>query len=86
MLFVVDKSIPLYIATGLSNDNQMGEDSITECVYENGIIRSYASWTTPRNPTGLNAIREGVVSTYIYLFYIVNKQISNDVNFSHKIL
>lgn len=53
---------PAYVATGLSTDTQMGTDSIIECVYENGQINAYASWTTPRGNPRLNAIRDDVVS------------------------
>lgn len=43
-----------YIATALSMDDRMGEDAVMECVPENGVIRTYASWTTARP---YNAIR-----------------------------
>lgn len=37
-----------YIATALSTDDRMGEDAVMECVPENGVVRTYASWTTAR--------------------------------------
>lgn len=39
---------PAYVATALSMDDRMGDDSVMECVPENGVIRTYASWTTAR--------------------------------------
>ncbi|KAG5675626.1 hypothetical protein PVAND_005515 [Polypedilum vanderplanki] len=35
-----------YIATGLSTDDKMGDDSVVECVNESGSIKAYTSWTT----------------------------------------
>lgn len=37
-----------YVSLGISRDAVMGEDSVMECVVENGIVRSYNSWNTPR--------------------------------------
>uniref|UniRef100_A0A2M4A6W7 Putative domon domain of stromal cell-derived receptor 2 n=1 Tax=Anopheles triannulatus TaxID=58253 RepID=A0A2M4A6W7_9DIPT len=37
---------PAYVAVGLSNDAKMGEDSVIECVPEQGTVNVYASWTT----------------------------------------
>lgn len=53
-----------YVAVGLSDDTKMGDDSVVECVRENGRIQAYASWTTPR--PNLGNTRRGVVS---FLFF-----------------
>uniref|UniRef100_A0A182Q8D5 DOMON domain-containing protein n=1 Tax=Anopheles farauti TaxID=69004 RepID=A0A182Q8D5_9DIPT len=37
---------PAYVAFGLSNDAKMGDDSVIECVPEQGTVNAYASWTT----------------------------------------
>lgn len=47
-----------YIAVGLSQDDKMGDDSVVECVYENGRINAYTSWTNGKT----ESTREGVVS------------------------
>lgn len=39
---------PAYIATALSMDDRMGQDSVMECVPENGVVRTYGSWTAAR--------------------------------------
>lgn len=49
-----------YLAVALSDDNQMGDDSVMECVPENGQIRAYTSYTTPRPNLGVT--RQGIVS------------------------
>ncbi|XP_058125486.1 putative ferric-chelate reductase 1 homolog isoform X1 [Anopheles ziemanni] len=36
---------PAYVAFGLSNDAKMGDDSVLECVPEQGTVNAYASWT-----------------------------------------
>jgi hypothetical protein len=36
----------------------MGDDSVVECVYENGRINAYTSWTNGKT----ESTREGVVS------------------------
>lgn len=46
-----------YVALALSRDNVMGEDSVMECVAEQGAVRAYTSWNHPRTNT-----RAGVVS------------------------
>lgn len=51
---------PAYVAVALSEDDKMGDDSVMECVPENGQIRAYASWTNPRPK--LSVTRQGVVS------------------------
>lgn len=53
-----------YVALGLSRDVIMGEDAVMECVLEEGIVRAYSSWNTPR-PT-IGSTREGVVSCDFY--------------------
>ncbi|XP_049298973.1 putative ferric-chelate reductase 1 homolog isoform X2 [Anopheles funestus] len=37
---------PAYVALGLSDDAKMGDDSVIECVPEQGTVNTYASWTT----------------------------------------
>uniref|UniRef100_A0A182KFZ1 Domon domain of stromal cell-derived receptor 2 n=1 Tax=Anopheles christyi TaxID=43041 RepID=A0A182KFZ1_9DIPT len=37
---------PAYVAFGLSEDAKMGDDSVIECVPEQGTVNTYASWTT----------------------------------------
>lgn len=44
--FSSDDKKPAYIALGLSSDRKMGEDSVMECVPENGIVRAYTSYTS----------------------------------------
>ncbi|CAH0714862.1 unnamed protein product, partial [Brenthis ino] len=39
---------PKYIATALSLDNKMGDDSAMECVNDNGRIKLFTSWTYPK--------------------------------------
>lgn len=51
---------PAYVAVALSQDGIMGDDSVMECVPEQGQIRAYTSWTLPRPNLGVT--REGVVS------------------------
>lgn len=36
----------------------MGEDSVMECIVENGVVLAYSSWNNPRDNT-----RAGVVSS-----------------------
>lgn len=57
-----------YVAVGLSQDAKMGDDSVMECVRENGRIIAYASWTTPR--PNLGNTRQGVVC-YSIAFCVV---------------
>ena len=43
-----------WVGVGLSDDNKMGDDSVIECVHhDNGTIRAYMSWTTPRDKLGV---------------------------------
>lgn len=79
---------PSYVATALSTDTQMGTDSVIECVYENGEINAYASWTT-RDPRK-NAERDDVVTKRIfvhisYLFALDCSTFSYTIFDSHKI-
>jgi DOMON domain len=50
---------PAYVALGFSHDAQMGEDSVIECVPENGRVNIYSSWTSV---TPYSALRDNVVS------------------------
>lgn len=40
-----------YVSFGLSRDDRMGEDSVLECIVEDGSIRAYSSWNHPRSNT-----------------------------------
>lgn len=51
---------PRYVAVALSTDDKMGDDSVMECVPENGRISAYTSYTLPRPNLGVT--RQGVVS------------------------
>lgn len=53
---------PAFVAVGLSSDDKMGEDSIVECIPENGQVRAHTSWSTPRPNLGVT--REGVVGYF----------------------
>lgn len=68
---------PAYVAVALSTDNKMGDDSVMECVPENGQIRAYASWTLPRPNLGVT--RQGVVSNsneiYLVLLICLNSKL-----------
>ncbi len=37
-----------YVSLGLSRDMLMGDDSVMECIRENGTIRLYSSWNERR--------------------------------------
>ena len=50
-----------YVAFGLSRDVIMGNDSVIECVEEEGSVRAYTSWNNPR--PSLGNTRQEVVST-----------------------
>ncbi|GJQ82659.1 hypothetical protein Trydic_g19676 [Trypoxylus dichotomus] len=48
-----DKSAA-WVGVGLSEDAQMGDDSVMECVKDkNGGVKAYMSWTTPRPSLGV---------------------------------
>lgn len=55
---------PAYIAVGLSNDAKMGDDSVVECVPEQGTVNAYASWTFA-GPYGVS--RQGIAQNFIRL-------------------
>lgn len=50
-----------YIAIGLSYDNEMGQDSVIECVKENGAVKIYTSITRAA-PGDYGSRRSNVVS------------------------
>lgn len=50
---------PAYVALALSEDDKMGQDSVIECVPQQGTVRAHTSWTLS-NPYGVT--REDVVS------------------------
>lgn len=55
---------PAYVAVALSMDDQMGDDSVMECVPEQGTVKAYTSWTTGMPNYG--ATRDQVVSEMIF--------------------
>lgn len=55
---------PAYVAVGLSNDAKMGDDSVIECVPEQGTVNAYASWTFA-GPYGVS--RQGIAQNFIRL-------------------
>ena len=69
-----------FIAMGLSNDNRMGNDSVVECVKENGELKLYSSWTVVKNRR-YSATREEVVSEKLN-FHV--KTASDLIPYSHK--
>ncbi|XP_014245063.1 putative ferric-chelate reductase 1 homolog [Cimex lectularius] len=47
-IFKLKSKVGTYIALGLSRDNKMGEDSVMECVHEQGDnVQVYMSWNKP---------------------------------------
>lgn len=48
------------MAVGLSTDDRMGQDSVMECVPEQGTPRAYSSWTVSEPRLGVT--RQGIVS------------------------
>ena len=46
-----------WVGLGLSEDTQMGDDSVVECVKDQGRIRAYMSWTTPRPGLGVMRLK-----------------------------
>lgn len=46
-----------WVGVGLSEDDQMGDDSVIECVKEGNGVEAYMSWTTPRPSLGVNRLR-----------------------------
>lgn len=55
-----------YIATGLSTDDKMGDDSVMECIYESGSVRAVSSWTTVGSGK-FDAPRSGVPQNIVQL-------------------
>ncbi|XP_065088018.1 putative ferric-chelate reductase 1 homolog isoform X1 [Ochlerotatus camptorhynchus] len=55
---------PAYVAVGLSNDAKMGDDSVIECVPEQGTVNAYASWTFA-GPYGVS--RQGIAQNFFRL-------------------
>lgn len=55
---------PAYVAVGLSNDAKMGDDSVIECVPEQGVVNAYASWTYA-GPYSVS--RQGIAQNFIQL-------------------
>lgn len=55
---------PAYVAVALSNDAKMGDDSVIECVPEQGTVNAYASWTFA-GPYGVS--RQGIAQNFIRL-------------------
>lgn len=49
---------------GLSTDGKMGDDSVIECVPEQGTVNAYASWTFS-GPYGVS--RQGIAQNFIKL-------------------
>lgn len=55
------------MAVALSMDDKMGDDSVMECVPEQGTVKAYTSWTSGMPNYG--ASRDQVVrKMYFYLF------------------
>lgn len=63
-----------YISFALSRDDEMGDDSVIECVVENGIVRSYTSWNIPRPSLGNTRldVQQNII-THINSSYIDGK-------------
>lgn len=45
-----------WVGVGLSDDTQMGDDSVIECVNEAGGVDAYMSWTSPRPSLGVSRL------------------------------
>ncbi|KAG4077096.1 hypothetical protein HA402_016083 [Bradysia odoriphaga] len=60
-----------YVSFALSRDTTMGDDSVIECVIENGTVRAYTSWNTARPSIGNTRedVEQGIIEqvngTYI---------------------
>lgn len=59
-----------YVALGLSRNNIMGDDSVMECIVQNGIVLPYSSWNTAQGN-----MRDGVVSSF-KIYFIRTKWMS----------
>ncbi|XP_070501842.1 putative ferric-chelate reductase 1 homolog [Chironomus tepperi] len=55
-----------YIATGLSSDDKMGDDSVVECIYDSGSVRAMVSHTIVANGK-FDAPRSGVPQNIVQL-------------------
>lgn len=53
---------PAWVGVGLSDDAKMGDDSVVECVKENGRINAFMSWTgiNPYRATRLDDPQQGI--------------------------
>ncbi|XP_077295552.1 putative ferric-chelate reductase 1 homolog [Arctopsyche grandis] len=56
---------PAYVATGLSDDLNMGSDSSMECQQVNGLVTAHTSWTYPKSDPYVS--RENVDQSMIQL-------------------
>lgn len=60
--FPWDSSKPAYIALGLSEDSKMGDDSVMECVPENGKVNAYTSYTTaPKYASSREGVNQNII-------------------------
>lgn len=69
-----------YVSFALSDDNLMGNDSVIECVANQGRIEAYASWNTQR-PSFQNT-RQGVVRCQINCVHNTSDHLSESIFFS----
>lgn len=46
-----------WVGVGLSEDEQMGDDSVIECVREGNGVDAYMSWTSARPNLGVTRLR-----------------------------
>lgn len=58
------KADAAYVALGLSEDNQMGDDLVIECIPQNGQVSMYSSLTSGK-VAGYGVSRSGVVSFFM---------------------
>lgn len=72
---------PRYVAVGLSEDAKMGDDSVMECVRENGRIQAYSSWNTPRPNIG-NTRQDVVSFSFLCRF---SSAVQNQIKSNHSI-
>ncbi|XP_056640678.1 putative ferric-chelate reductase 1 homolog [Diorhabda sublineata] len=54
---------PVWVGVGLSDDAKMGDDSVVECVKDNGRISAFMSWTgtNPYRATRLDDPQQGII-------------------------
>lgn len=58
-----------WVAVGFSSDTSMGDDSVTECVYSNGMLQAFSSYTTGySNPKRLNPRQLGLSNVVGYYY------------------